>query len=121
MAFSLPDLPYAHDALASKGMSAETLEFHHDLHHNAYVTNGNKAIEGTEVVIPANAGSEGKLFGSIGTIDIAEALHKAGIEVERAEVRLPEGPLRVVGDHAIELHLHSDVTVPLTVRVVAEE
>jgi len=43
MAFSLPDLPYAHDALASKGMSAETLEFHHDLHHNAYVTNGNKA------------------------------------------------------------------------------
>ena len=48
MAFSLPDLPYAHDALASKGMSAETLEFHHDLHHNAYVTNGNKAIEGTD-------------------------------------------------------------------------
>ena len=48
MAFQLPDLPYAHDALASKGMSAETLEFHHDKHHNAYVTNGNKAIEGTE-------------------------------------------------------------------------
>ena len=47
MSFSLPDLPYAHDALAAKGMSAETLEFHHDLHHNAYVTNGNKAIEGT--------------------------------------------------------------------------
>ena len=48
MAFELPDLPYAHDALAAHGMSAETLEFHHDLHHNAYVTNGNKAIEGTE-------------------------------------------------------------------------
>ncbi|WP_380052929.1 superoxide dismutase [Falsihalocynthiibacter sp. SS001] len=48
MAFTLPDLPYAHDALAENGMSAETLEFHHDLHHNAYVTNGNKAIEGTE-------------------------------------------------------------------------
>ena len=48
MAFSLPDLPYAHDALASKGMSAETLEFHHDKHHNAYVVNGNKVIEGTE-------------------------------------------------------------------------
>jgi len=48
MAFELPDLPYAHDALASKGMSAETMEYHHDLHHNAYVTNGNKAIEGTE-------------------------------------------------------------------------
>ena len=48
MAFTLPDLPYAHDALASKGMSSETLEFHHDLHHNAYVTNGNAAIAGTE-------------------------------------------------------------------------
>lgn len=48
MAFTLPDLPYAHDALAPHGMSAETLEYHHDLHHNAYVTNGNKAIEGTE-------------------------------------------------------------------------
>ena len=48
MAFQLPDLPYAHDALAAKGMSKETLEFHHDLHHNAYVTNGNKLIEGTE-------------------------------------------------------------------------
>ena len=48
MAFELPDLPYAHDALADLGMSKETLEYHHDLHHNAYVTNGNKAIEGTE-------------------------------------------------------------------------
>ncbi len=48
MAFELPDLPYAHDALASKGMSRETLEYHHDLHHKAYVDNGNKLIEGTE-------------------------------------------------------------------------
>jgi Fe-Mn family superoxide dismutase len=48
MAFSLPDLPYPHDALASKGMSKETLEYHHDLHHKAYVDNGNKAIAGTE-------------------------------------------------------------------------
>ncbi|MGH1356990.1 MAG: superoxide dismutase [Thalassovita sp.] len=48
MAFELPDLPYAHDALAGLGMSAETMEFHHDLHHNAYVTNGNAAIAGTE-------------------------------------------------------------------------
>ena len=48
MAFSLPDLPYAHDALAGKGMSRETLEYHHDLHHKAYVDNGNKLIAGTE-------------------------------------------------------------------------
>jgi len=47
MAFELPDLPYAHDALAAKGMSAETLEYHHDLHHKAYVDNGNKLIAGT--------------------------------------------------------------------------
>jgi Fe-Mn family superoxide dismutase len=48
MAFSLPDLPYSHDALAPKGMSRETLEFHHDIHHKAYVDNGNKLIAGTE-------------------------------------------------------------------------
>ena len=48
MAFTLPDLPYPHDALAAKGMSRETLEYHHDLHHKAYVDNGNKAIAGTE-------------------------------------------------------------------------
>jgi Fe-Mn family superoxide dismutase len=48
MAFELPDLPYAHDALAAKGMSKETLEYHHDIHHKAYVDNGNKLIAGTE-------------------------------------------------------------------------
>jgi superoxide dismutase, Fe-Mn family len=48
MSFELPDLPYSHDALADKGMSRETLEFHHDIHHKAYVDNGNKAIAGTE-------------------------------------------------------------------------
>ena len=48
MAFELPDLPYAHDALAQHGMSVETLEYHHDLHHKAYVDNGNKLISGTE-------------------------------------------------------------------------
>lgn len=48
MSFELPDLPYAHDALAAQGMSAETLEYHHDLHHKAYVDNGNKLIAGTE-------------------------------------------------------------------------
>ena len=48
MAFTLPDLPYAHDALASLGMSKETLEYHHDIHHKAYVDNGNKLIAGTE-------------------------------------------------------------------------
>lgn len=72
MAFELPDLPYAHDALADNGMSKETLEYHHDIHHNAYVTNGNKAIEGTEW--------EGKSLEDIikGTYD-ANAVAQSGI------------------------------------------
>ncbi len=72
MAFELPDLPYAHDALASKGMSAETLEFHHDIHHKAYVDNGNKLVSGTEW--------EGKSVEEIvkGTYD-ANAVAQSGI------------------------------------------
>ena len=77
-------------------------------------------VEGQVVVIKALAGSEGKLFGSIGTIDIAEALEKLGVDVERSEIRLPEGPLRVVGEHEIELHLHSDVNAQLKVLVESE-
>jgi len=76
------------------------------------------AIEGKVLTIPVQAGSEGRLFGSVGTIDIAEALGALGIEVERSEVRLPEGPLRIVGEHEIEIHLHADVNVP--VKVVLE-
>jgi large subunit ribosomal protein L9 len=79
-----------------------------------------KKIEGQLVRIKALAGTEGKLFGSIGTIDIAEALEKLGLDVERSEVRLPEGPLRVVGEHPVELHLHSDVNVEITVVVESE-
>ncbi|NIW23417.1 MAG: 50S ribosomal protein L9 [Gammaproteobacteria bacterium] len=75
-------------------------------------------LEGQTLTISANAGPEGKLFGSIGTIDIAQACEeKLGAEVERSEIRLPDGPLRVVGEHAIELHLHMDVNVPITVVV----
>lgn len=74
-------------------------------------------LEGQVVRIKAQAGPEGKLFGSIGALDIAEACTELGIEVGRSEVRLPEGPLRVVGDHEVEIHLHSDVNVWLTVVV----
>jgi large subunit ribosomal protein L9 len=76
-----------------------------------------KKLEGQAVRIRAQAGPEGKLFGSIGTVDIAEAVSALGFEVERSEVRLPEGPLRVVGDHEVELHLHSEVNVTITVAV----
>ena len=74
-----------------------------------------------KLTLTAKAGTEGKLFGSIGTADIAEAATKAGLKVSRAEVRLPGGPLRMVGDHVVQLHLHADVDVPLNVTIVAEE
>ncbi|MBM4209828.1 MAG: 50S ribosomal protein L9, partial [Gammaproteobacteria bacterium] len=71
--------------------------------------------------ISAKAGSEGKLFGSIGTTDIAEACTNQGHKVSRSEVRLPNGPIRMVGEHQIVLHLHTDIDVQLRVTVVAEE
>lgn len=77
-------------------------------------------LAGKVVRIKALAGSEGKLFGSIGTVDIAAACTQMGVEIERSEVRLPNGPLRTVGQHEVELHLHSDLDVPLTVVVEGE-
>jgi large subunit ribosomal protein L9 len=79
------------------------------------------AMKEFKLTIPAKAGTEGKLFGSIGTADIAEACSKAGFKVERSEVRLHAGPLRTLGEHVISLHLHADVDVPLTVAIVPEE
>ena len=80
-----------------------------------------KKLQGQVLKIKAQAGSEGKLFGSIGTVDIAEACGKLGVPVERSEVRMHEGPLRVVGEHKVEVHLHTDVNVELTVIVEPEE
>ena len=79
------------------------------------------AMQDFKLTIHAKAGTEGKLFGSIGTSDIAEAATRAGFNVERSEVRLPHGPLRMVGEHSVNLHLHADVDVPVQVTIVAEE
>lgn len=79
------------------------------------------ALEGFTLSIAAKAGTEGKLFGSIGTSDIAEACLKAGQRIERAEVRLPDGPIRMVGEHVISLHLHGDINVQVPLTVIAEE
>src|ERR1044071_8296334 len=79
------------------------------------------AFKDFKLAITAKAGTEGKLFGSIGTADIAEACTREGFNVERSEVRLPGGPLRMVGEHVVNLHLHADVDVPLPVTIVAEE
>ena len=80
-----------------------------------------KAIDGTEIVIPANAGSEDKLFGSVGPIDVAEALAAVQIVVERSEIRMPDGPIHELGEFTIGIHLHSEVNASVTVRVVVAE
>ncbi|MGM0769730.1 MAG: 50S ribosomal protein L9 [Pseudomonadota bacterium] len=79
-----------------------------------------EALEGASFTISSKAGDEGKLFGSIGVRDIADAVTAGGTEVEKSEVRLPEGPLRATGEYDIELQLHSDVTVEIKLVVVAE-
>jgi large subunit ribosomal protein L9 len=79
------------------------------------------AFKEFKLQITAKAGTEGKLFGSIGTADIAEATTKAGHKLARAEVRLPTGPLRTVGEHVVALHLHTDIDVQLPVVITAEE
>ena len=78
-------------------------------------------LEGFTLNLTAKAGGEGKLFGSVGTADIAEACTAAGIRVERSEVRLPTGPIRLVGEHVVTLHLYTDVEVELPVVITAEE
>ncbi len=80
-----------------------------------------KSLEGVELVIPANAGSEGKLFGSVGPIDISEALAAIQVEVERAEIRMPDGPIGELGEFPIGIHLHSEVDAEILVRVVAAD
>lgn len=73
-----------------------------------------------EVTIASKAGDEGKLFGSVGTRDIADAVTAAGVEVSKAEVKLPHGALREVGEFDIDLQLHAEVTVTIKLVVVAE-
>ncbi len=79
------------------------------------------AINGTELVINANSGSEDKLFGSVGPIDIIDALEKIQVTVERSEVRMPDGPIHELGEFPIGIHLHNDVNAEILVRVVAAE
>jgi large subunit ribosomal protein L9 len=76
-------------------------------------------IEGLVLTITHNAGVDGKLFGSITNGDISEALKAQGFEVEKSSVRLPEGPLKQVGEHQVAIALHADVVPTITVSVVA--
>ena len=79
------------------------------------------ALKDVTVSIARKAGDEGRLFGSVGTGDIAEAVTAAGMELHKHEVRLPEGPLRQAGEYDIVLHLHADVDASVKVTVVPEE
>jgi large subunit ribosomal protein L9 len=72
------------------------------------------------LTIQVKAGEEDRLFGSVGTQDIADALVSKGLEVERSEVRLPDGAIRVLGEYEVDIQLHSDVTATIHLHVVAE-
>ncbi len=78
-------------------------------------------INDMKLVISANVESEGKLYGSVGPVDIVEAFDKVGVKVERSEIRMPDGPIREVGESDISLHLHTDVDISVSVNIVPEE
>ena len=78
-------------------------------------------LEGQKIDIAQKAGVDGRLFGSVTNADIAEALGKLGTEVKKAEIRMPQGPLKHVGEFPITIQLHSDVLAHITVHVVAEQ
>lgn len=79
-----------------------------------------ESIAAFKVVIKQKAGDEGRLYGSVGAKDIAEAATKAGIAIEKSEIRLSSGPLRLIGDYEIKVHLHGDVTATLPLSLQPE-
>lgn len=77
-------------------------------------------LEALSLVIAANAGEEGKLFGSVGPAEVAEAATAAGVETDRHEVRMPDGPIRMIGEFQVQVHLHADINAMVTVTVTGE-
>ena len=80
-----------------------------------------ESLTGKTIRIAQKAGVDGRLFGSVGNADIADAITATGVEVKKAEVRLPEGPFKAIGDYPITLSLHSDVAVEITVAVLGAQ
>jgi large subunit ribosomal protein L9 len=78
-------------------------------------------LDGLTVQITQKAGVDGKLFGSVTNVDISEALKGQGFEVPKAQIRMPQGPLKAVGDHPIKIALHADVLVTVNVSVLGEQ
>jgi len=80
-----------------------------------------KGLEGYKLEIFQKSGVDGKLFGSVSNIDIAEALNKADLKVVKSEIRMPDGPLKTIGEHPITIALHHDVTTEIVVTVIGED
>ena len=79
-----------------------------------------KKLEGQVIEIASRASDEGKLFGSVGVFEIANAFSEKGMDLNKSEVRLPEGPLKDLGEHEVEISVHSEVVFNVTVNVIAE-
>ncbi len=81
-----------------------------------------QAIDALGVIeVTARVGSEGKLFGSIGVADVCDAIATLGETVEKSEIRMPEGALRVMGEHIVDIHLYTDIDTQVTINIIAEE
>ncbi|USZ14551.1 50S ribosomal protein L9 [Moraxella sp. FZLJ2107] len=80
-----------------------------------------EALTDVNVIMRAKSGDEGKLFGSIGTRDIADALTKSGLEVDRQEVKMPEGAFRQVGEYKVTIQLHHDISADILVTILSED
>jgi large subunit ribosomal protein L9 len=119
-------LPKGKAKLATAANIAEIAERRAELEkHEADMLKVAKAraeqLEGLEISITAKSGGEGKLFGSVTNANITEAINEKGIEVEKSEIRMPEGPIRLAGEYEIDLHLHTDVNATIKLTVIGEE
>ena len=119
-------LPKGKAKLATAANIAEIAERRAELEkHEAEVLKAAQTraeqLEGLEISITAKSGGEGKLFGSVTNANITEAVNEKGIELEKSEVRMPEGPIRLAGEYDIDLHLHTDVNTTIKLTVIGEE
>lgn len=87
----------------------------------AAATKRAEALTDVNVIMRAKSGDEGKLFGSIGARDIADALTKSGLEVDRSEVKMPEGAFRQVGEYKVTIQLHHDISADILVTILSED
>lgn len=78
-------------------------------------------IKGMELIIPANVTTEGKLYGSVGPVDITNGFEKVGVEISKSEIRMPDGPIQEIGEFKIDVHLHADIDVEIKIIVVPDQ